>query len=252
MGGELTGRVAIVTGGGGGFGKVISTKLGSLGAIVWAFDVNEEWLKESRTLCDDKCMVWQGSVTDPENLAALVEEVGKVHGRIDILVNNAGGSIGQTFTPVEDVSPEAWHAMIDVNLTGTFNCIRAVAPMMKSAGTGRIVNISSRAGLYVGRGNIQAYTAAKAGVIGLTRQMARELGAWNITVNSVAPGFVHSNVGAERLWESLGEAGQKQLVESLYLRRLGKPEDVANAVAFFTSDDANWITGQILVVDGGS
>jgi 3-oxoacyl-[acyl-carrier protein] reductase len=136
-------------------------------------------------------------------------------------------------------------------VTGAFYFAQAVAPGMKQKKRGRIINISSRAGLEISLTGIQAYASAKAAQIGLTRQLAHELGPWGITVNNVAPGFVRSNPTTERQWESYGEAGQRKLVESIALKRLGAPEDIAHAVMFFASDYAGWITGQVLSVDGG-
>jgi len=123
--------------------------------------------------------------------------------------------------------------------------------VMKAARQGRIVNISSRAGLDVSLTGIQAYAAAKAGLIGLTRQLAHELGPWGITVNCIAPGFVRSNPTTERQWESYGEEGQRRLVEGIALRRLGLPADIVNGVLFFASEHAGWTTGQTLAIDGG-
>jgi 3-oxoacyl-[acyl-carrier protein] reductase len=128
---------------------------------------------------------------------------------------------------------------------------QAVAPGMKHAGYGRIVNISSGAGLGVSLTGIQAYASAKAAQIGLTRQLAHELGPFGITVNNVAPGFVLSNPTTQRQWESYGKEGQKQLVEKIALRRLGTPADIAHAVLFLASDHAAWITGEVLSVSGG-
>ena len=122
---------------------------------------------------------------------------------------------------------------------------------MKAARFGRIINISSGAGLGVSLTGIQAYVAAKAAQIGLTRQLAHELGQWNITVNNIAPGFVRSNPTTEKQWDSYGEAGQQALVDKIALRRLGTPDDIANGVLFFASSYAGWITGQVLSVDGG-
>jgi 3-oxoacyl-[acyl-carrier protein] reductase len=149
------------------------------------------------------------------------------------------------------VPPEDWHAIFAVNAAAAFYFAQAVAPGMKQARSGRIVNISSGAGLGVSLTGIQAYAAAKAAQIGLTRQLAHELGPWGITVNNVAPGFIRSNPTTERQWEAYGEAGQRHLVESFALKRLGAPEDIAHAVLFFASDYAGWITGQVLSVDGG-
>src|SRR5947207_3073669 len=128
---------------------------------------------------------------------------------------------------------------------------QAVAPGMKSRRYGRIINISSGAGLGISLTGIQAYAAAKAGQIGLTRQLAHELGPWNITVNNVAPGFVRSNPTTERQWEAMGPDGQKRLMHSIALKRLGSPQDIAAMVMFFASDFADWISGQVISVDGG-
>jgi 3-oxoacyl-[acyl-carrier protein] reductase len=168
-----------------------------------------------------------------------------------VLVNNAGGVLGQVGRPLETIAPAEWNTIFAVNVTGAFYCSQAVAPAMKRARQGRIVNISSRAGLEISLTGIQAYAAAKAAQIGLTRQLAHELGPWGITVNNVSPGFVRSNPTTERQWQSYGEEGQRRLVESIALKRLGAPEDIAHAVLFFASDYAGWITGQVLSVDGG-
>jgi 3-oxoacyl-[acyl-carrier protein] reductase len=138
-----------------------------------------------------------------------------------------------------------------VNLDGAFYCSQAVAPAMKAARYGRIVNISSGAGLRTSLTGIQAYASAKAGQIGLTRQLAHELGPWGITVNCIAPGFVRSNPSTEAQWQSYGDEGQRKLVESIALRRLGSPDDIANGVLFFASEHAGWVTGQTLAIDGG-
>ena len=186
-------------------------------------------------------------VADREQVAALVERIG----RVDILVNNAGGVVGQVGRPLEEVSDDDWRAVVDANLTSTFVCTRAVVPGMKAAGYGRIVNISSGAGRSVSLTGIQAYASAKAGQIGFTRQTAHELGPFGITVNSIAPGFVLSNPTSIRQWESYGEEGQRALLEQIATRRLGKPEDIANGVLFFVAEEASWVTGQVLSIDGG-
>jgi 3-oxoacyl-[acyl-carrier protein] reductase len=128
---------------------------------------------------------------------------------------------------------------------------QAVAPAMKKRRYGRIVNISSGAGLGISLTGIQAYASAKAGQIGLTRQLAHELGAWNITVNNVAPGFVRSNPTTERQWEAMGADGQQKLLQNIAMKRLGSPDDIAAMVMFFASDFAGWVSGQVISVDGG-
>jgi 3-oxoacyl-[acyl-carrier protein] reductase len=243
---SLAGRTAIVTGAGHGFGRAIAETFVAAGAKVWACDVNGEGLAETAKRCG--CAVRTVDVGDRPAVEALVAEAGAA---VDILVNNAGGVLGQVGRPLEEISPADWLAIFAVNVTGAFYCTQAVTPGMKRQRRGRIVNISSRAGLEISLTGIQAYASAKAAQIGLTRQLAHELGPWGITVNNVAPGFVRSNPTTERQWQSYGEEGQKRLVESIALKRLGSPSDIANAVLFFASDLAGWITGQVLGVDGG-
>jgi len=166
-------------------------------------------------------------------------------------VNNAGGVCGQKGRPIEEITPKDWQAIFDVNLSGAFFMTQAVAPGMKARRHGRVVNISSGAGLGISLTGILAYASAKAGQIGLTRQLAHELGPRGITVNNVAPGFVRSNPTTERQWEAMGEEGQKRVLDNIALKRLGQPDDIANAVLFFASEQASWISGQVLSVDGG-
>src|SRR5579871_2425978 len=247
---SFEGRRAIVTGAGHGFGRAIAGAFVEAGAAVWACDVNAEGLKATRELIGRKCETRKVDVTDPKAVAAFVAEAAG-EGAVDILVNNAGGVRGQVGRPLEQITPAEWQDIFDVNVTGAFYCAQAVAPGMKQAKRGRIVNISSGAGLGISLTGIQAYASAKAAQIGLTRQLAHELGPWGITVNNVAPGFVRSNPTTEKQWESYGEEGQRRLVQNIALKHLGKPEDIAHAVLFFASDYAGWISGQVLSVDGG-
>jgi 3-oxoacyl-[acyl-carrier protein] reductase len=244
------GQRIIVTGAGHGFGRAISTAFADAGALVWACDVNAAGLEETRKLCGKACEVRTLDVSDRAAVTAFVAEAAG-SAAIDVLVNNAGGVRGQVGRPIEEISEQDWRTIFDVNVTGAFYFAQAVAPGMKQRKRGRIINISSRAGIEISLTGIQAYASAKAAQIGLTRQLAHELGPWGITVNNVAPGFVRSNPTTERQWESYGEAGQRKLVESIALKRLGAPEDIAHAVMFFASDYAGWITGQVLSVDGG-
>jgi 3-oxoacyl-[acyl-carrier protein] reductase len=226
---DLAGRTALVTGTAHGIGAAIAAALEACGATVHGVD---------RDTVD---------VSDAQQVAALVERLG----RIDVLVNNAGGVVGQIGRPLEEVSDDDWRAVVDANLTSTFVCTRAVVPGMKAAGYGRIVNISSGAGRSVSLTGIQAYASAKAGQIGFTRQTAHELGPFGITVNCIAPGFVLSNPTSIRQWESYGETGQRALLERIATRRLGRPEDIANGVLFFVAEEAAWVPGQVLSIDGG-
>ncbi|MDX6485363.1 MAG: 3-oxoacyl-[acyl-carrier protein] reductase [Gaiellaceae bacterium] len=226
---DLGGRTALVTGTGHGIGAAIAAALEQHGATVHGVDKDDV------------------DVSDREQVAALVERIGPVH----ILVNNAGGVAGQVGRPLEDVTDDDWQAVVDANLKTTFVCTRAVVPGMKAAGYGRIVNISSGAGRSVSLTGIQAYASAKAGQIGLTRQTAHELGPFGITVNSIAPGFVLSNPTSIAQWESYGEEGQRTLLDKIATRRLGEPADIANGVLFFVGEEASWVTGQVISIDGG-
>ena len=226
---DLTSRVALVTGAAYGIGAAIVRALKEHGATVHGVDLDT------------------ADVSDAAQVSALVERIG----RVDILVNNAGGVVGQVGKPLEEVTDEDWRAVVDANLTSTFVCTRAVAPAMKEAGYGRIVNISSGAGRSVSLTGIQAYASAKAGQIGFTRQTAHELGRFGITVNTIAPGFVLSNPTTIKQWESYGEEGQRALMEAIATRRLGVPEDIANGVLFLVAEESSWITGQTISIDGG-
>lgn len=226
---DLSGRRALVTGTAHGIGAAILAALAEHGAEAHGVD---------RDTVD---------VSDPSAVASLLEELGPV----DLLVNNAGGVVGQIGKPLEDVTDGDWRAVVDANLTSTFVCTRAVVRGMKAAGYGRIVNISSGAGRSISLTGIQAYASAKAGQIGFTRQMAHELGPFGITVNCIAPGFILSNPTSIAQWESYGEEGQRALLEGIATRRLGRPEDIANGVLFFVSEESSWVTGQVLSIDGG-
>jgi 3-oxoacyl-[acyl-carrier protein] reductase len=251
---DFEGRVVIVTGAAHGLGREMALAFAERGARVVGCDVLADELGEAERLAATRNLPLTArplDVTDREAVLAMARETLAAFGRIDILVNDAGGVLGQTGRPLEDVSAADWRAIVAVNLDGAFHCSQAVAPAMKAARCGRIVNISSGAGLGVSLTGIQAYASAKAGLIGLTRQLAHELGPWGITVNCVAPGFVRSNPTSERQWESYGEQGQRRLVEGIALRRLGTPADIVHGVLYFASDEAGWTTGQTLAIDGG-
>ena len=244
---DFTNRTVLVTGAAHGFGRAISIAFATRGATVWACDLIEDELAETQRLCKGACTVRRVDVRDKSAVDSFVAEAGLVH----ILVNNAGGVLGQVGKPLEAVTPAEWQAIYDVNVTAAFYLSQAVAPGMKAARFGRIINISSGAGLGVSLTGIQAYASAKAAQIGLTRQLAHELGPWGITVNNVAPGFVRSNPTTEQQWESYGAEKQRALVDSIALKRLGTPEDIAAGVLFFASEEAGWISGQVLAIDGG-
>jgi 3-oxoacyl-[acyl-carrier protein] reductase len=247
---RFDGQTVAVTGAGHGFGRCIAQTFAHLGARVFATDIAADKLAETAA---------PGGITtkvvDLRDRAAGAAWIGQIEsqtgGAIDVLVNNAGGVGGQTNRPLEDVADEAWNMLFDINVNAAFTLCRAAAPAMKRARRGRIVNTSSGAGLQASLTGIQAYCAAKHAVVGLTRQLAHEFGPYNITVNSVAPGFIRTNPATEKQWDSYGADGQQALVERIALKHLGTAQDIANAVVFFASDLAGFVNGQILQVDGG-
>jgi 3-oxoacyl-[acyl-carrier protein] reductase len=226
---DLAGKTAVVTGAAHGIGAGIAAALRADGATVHEVDKADADLSAE---------------------AEVADYFGRLDG-VDILVNSAGGVVGQTGQPLEEVTADQWHAVVNANLTTAFLCARAVAPGMKQRRWGRIINISSAAGLGVSKTGIQAYTSAKAGVIGLTRQLAHELGPYGITVNCIAPGFILSNPTTQLQWEGYGPDGQRTLVEGIAMRRLGVPDDIANGVQFFAAPQSSWVTGQVIAIDGG-
>ena len=250
---ELTGDVAIVTGAAHGIGRAICMELARRGAAVWACDLEAAALAETARAVSEAGAIRTAEVdvSDASRVGAWAAEVERAAGRVDVLVNCAGGVAGQVNHPIEEISDAAWRRIFAINLDGAFHFTRAVAPGMKTRRRGSIVNISSGAGRSYSLTGIQAYASAKAGLIGFTRQTARELGEHNIRVNCVAPGFIRSNPATERQWEAMGETGQRELIEAIALRRLGTPEEIARVVAFFISADASYVTGQTISVDGG-
>jgi 3-oxoacyl-[acyl-carrier protein] reductase len=227
--GQLDGQTAVVTGTAQGIGRAIADLLESEGARVHRVDKDNVDLR------------------DPAAVDAFFAALGELH----ILVNDAGGVVGQTHTPIDELTDTAWDAVLDANLRTAFNCTRAAARIMKPSHYGRIVNISSGAGRSVSLTGIQAYTSAKAAQIGFTRQMAHELGPFGITVNCIAPGFVLSNPTTQAQWDSYGDEGQRALLERIATRRTGEPYDIARGVLFFAAQDAGWVSGQTISIDGG-
>ena len=247
---RFDGKTVAVTGAGHGFGRCIAQTFAHLGARVFATDLSADEL--SQTAAQGGIAVKAVDLRDRGAGADWIRQVeAQTNGPIAVLVNNAGGVGGQESRPLEEVSDEDWNILFDINVNAAFALCRAAAPGMKRAGGGRIVNTSSGAGLQPSLTGIQAYCAAKHAVVGLTRQLAHELGPYNITVNSVAPGFIRSNPASERQWEGYGPDGQQALVGRIALKRLGTAQDIANAVVFFASELAGFVNGQILQVDGG-
>lgn len=245
----MTTRLALVTGVVGGIGAAIAKRLADEGVRVVISDLpGDALLERGRELGLPTVEADLGDATSVKNMSA---RLSADHGAPEILVNAAGGVKGQVGTPLEAVDPEQWHSIFAANVDASLFLSQAVVPAMKKRGWGRIVTISSGAGLRPSLTGIHAYTAAKHALVGLTKQLSLELAPHGITVNSIAPGFILSNPTTKRQWDAYGAEGQAQLLNRIHTRRLGTPEDIAAAAAFLTSDEASWITAQILSVDGG-
>lgn len=251
---QFDNRRVLVTGAAHGIGRGIVAAFAAAGATVIATDILAAELAEvqKETAAPPGCVVSRIlDVSDEEAVTSVIAELERELGGIDIVVHSAGGPLGQTHQPVENVSAGQWGAIFDVNVRGAFFVARAVVPGMKRREFGRIILLSSGAGLGVSMTGIQAYAAAKTAQLGLVRQLGFELGPFGITVNAVAPGFLLTNPGNDRQWASYGEAGQKALVQAIPRRRLGQPRDIAAATVFLASEYADWITCQVLPVNGG-
>lgn len=246
-------QVALVTGAAQGIGRAIALGLARNGAKVHLADMTPiDWLETDPEA--GRYSEMQAHRVDLGQRAAahgLVDAVAGAEGRLDILVNAAGGVRGQVGKPIEDVTEHDWKVLFEANVDSAFWLAQAASVAMRRNAFGRIVLIASGAGLRPSLTGIQAYTAAKHAVVGLTKQLSQDLGRFGITSNAIAPGFVRSNPASERQWESYGPDGQVSLVESVHTRRLGTADDIANAALFLASDHASWITGQTLSVDGG-
>jgi len=252
---QFDGKAVLVTGAARGIGSGIVTAFAERGAKVWACDVlTDELAALNRNLRPTRGGTIETrtvDVTRSDRIAKLVDEIDTAVGAVDVLVHVAGGTRGQKPQPVETVTESDWSDIYGVNVLGAFLTCRSVVPGMKRNGGGRIVIISSRAGLAVSLTGILSYATAKTAQHGFVRQLANELGPFGITVNAVAPGFLRTSPDYGRQWQSYGPKGQTAMVEGIAMRRLGKPEDIAYAVLFLASPYASWITGQILPVTGG-
>ena len=242
----LKGKCAVVTGAAKGIGKAIALKLASSGVnIVLNYRSSEdkaiETEKEILSLGVEVLRV-KGDISKPNDVENLIDSAKKKFGKIDIMVNNAGITKDTLLLRMKE---EDFDSVINVNLKGVFNCLKAITPVMVKQKEGKIINLSSVVGLVGNAGQVN-YAASKAGVIGMTKSLAKEIGSRGITVNAVAPGFIETD-----MTDVLGDKYKEEAKKNIPLKRLGKAEDVAEVVAFLASDSANYITGQVIHVDGG-
>ncbi|MGD2294507.1 MAG: SDR family NAD(P)-dependent oxidoreductase [Candidatus Aminicenantes bacterium] len=244
---SLEGRVAVVTGGGRGIGKAISSKLAEAGAEVVLADCDEENAKKTAEQLTGQSGNVTGrfvEVAEKDSVSDLFEKTFKTYGQVDILVNNAGIMYRTRFT---EIKLDEWERTVRVNLTGAFLCTQAVIPLMKESGFGRIVNISSSAGRSVSTLGGAHYTASKAGLLGLTRAAGRELAAYGITVNAVCPGLIDTKMARDTT--TPGEI--QGFLDSFPIQRLGLPDEIGRLVVFLCSEDAAYITGASIDINGG-
>jgi 3-oxoacyl-[acyl-carrier protein] reductase len=243
---SLAGRVAVVTGGSRGIGRAIAVELAQRGASVLV-NYNTNGVAAQEVVMEivkagGKAAALPGDVAKVEDANNLIKAAIEKFGKIDILVNNAGITKDML---IMMMSEESWDSVIDTNLKGTFNCSKAAVRSMMKARSGRIINITSVSG-QIGNPGQTNYSASKAGQIGFTKALAREVASRNITVNAVAAGYVETDI-----WAGVPEEARATLLNMIPLGRKGMPEDIAHAVAFLASDEASYITGQVLAVDGG-
>ena len=243
---NFAGKTAVVTGGSRGIGQAVCLELARGGAnVVLCYAGNEAAARETAAACESvggRALAVRCDVADGEQVKSLMDTVIRKFGRVDILVNNAGITRDGLLMMMKE--PD-FDAVIDTNLKGTFLCMKAVARVMMKQRYGRIVNLSSVVGLRGNAGQVN-YAASKAGVIGMTKSLAKELASRGVTVNAVAPGFIETDMTA-----AMPESARAAALGAIPMARLGAPDDVARAAAFLASEEAGYITGQVLAVDGG-
>ena len=241
---NFNGQTALITGAGRGIGKTIAVKLAESGSDIAIADMNpvsDDVLREIEKN-GTKCLAYQLDVTDVEAVDSVVKKIIDETGGIHILVNNAGITQDNLFMRMK---PEQWSQVIDVNLNGVFHVTKAVIRTMVKQHSGRIINISSVVGFSGNPGQVN-YSSTKSGLIGFTKSLSREVGTRGITVNAVAPGFINT-----AMTQALNESQQQAILSQIPLGRMGEAEDIANAVAFLASEEASYITGTVLHVNGG-
>ena len=241
---NFNGKTALITGAGRGIGKTIAVKLAESGLDIAIADMNpvsDDVLREIEEY-GTKCLAFQLDVTDVDSVDSVVKKIIDETGGIHILVNNAGITKDNLFMRMK---PEQWSQVIDVNLNGVFHVTKAVIRTMVKQHSGRIINISSVVGFSGNPGQVN-YSSTKSGLIGFTKSLSREVGTRGITVNAVAPGFINT-----AMTQALNESQQQAILSQIPLGRMGEAEDIANAVAFLASEEASYITGTVLHVNGG-
>jgi len=239
---NFEGKTVIVTGSGRGIGRVIAEKFAALKAKVVISDLDQEQVERVATEIGGETVGIKANVTDSSDIESLFEQTRERFGQVDIVVNNAGITRDTLMIRMDE---KDWDMVLDINLKGSFLVTKTAAKLMMKQRYGRIVNISSIVGINGNAGQAN-YSASKAGIIGLTKSAAKELAARGITVNAVAPGFI-----ATDMTDVLPEQAKSAFLERTLIKRPGTPEDVASAVLFLASDEASYITGQVLAVDGG-
>lgn len=251
---RLKDKIAVVTGGAQGLGRIVSVTLAEEGANVIVCDINEKGVEETVNDIKKIGRASLGMKTDVSNEKEVLDMVGKtleVFGRIDILVNNAGGSLNAPDS-VEKTTMGDWNRVIAVNLTGTFLCCKAVLPTMQQNRSGKIVNVSSKAARTGSAITGPAYPSAKAGVIGLTRDLAFKMGPYGININCVAPMFVLTEPRFKKVWDSLPTEKREIMISAIPLGRPSEPDEQASVIVFLCTDDASYITGACIDVNGGA
>lgn len=242
----LKGKCAVITGAARGIGKAVALKLASLGAnIVLNYRSSEKEVKEVENLIKDMgvdVISVKGDISKLDEVENLVSVAKEKFGCIDIMVNNAGITKD---TLILRMKEEDFDTVIDINLKGVFNCLKCITPIMVKQKHGKIINLSSVVGISGNAGQVN-YSASKAGVIGMTKSLAKEVGSRGINVNAVAPGYIETD-----MTEALGDKYKEEVKKNIPLKKLGKPEDVANVVAFLSSEASDYVTGQVIQVDGG-
>lgn len=239
---DFSGKTVVVTGSGRGIGRTIAERFAAAGANVVISDIDEAMVAATASEISDRALGVKCDVTSAEDVEHLLEETVSKFGRIDVVVNNAGVTRD---TLLIRMAEKDWDMVLDINLKGAFLVTKSAARIMMKQRSGRIVNISSVVGLFGNAGQAN-YAASKAGLIGFTKSVAREVGARGVTVNAVAPGFIETE-----MTKSLPEAAREQFLGQAVIKRAGTPDDVASAVMFFASDEASYVTGHVLAVDGG-